>query len=278
MKYDPPATPETDESEKGPELAPKGEGEELRVIEPEAVEVLESETEKQARKKELETPPRPKSQMGMLLLLFGVLFIMIDPNLRKLMADVAGYALTPTISFGGEFPILTIVLAGAIMITLSTLVRHFFIDWVGMARTQNTMRAFQKEFGEARRSKDTKRINEMSKAQPQLMALQAEMSSSQMKPMAFTMLVVIPMFAWLWTFVSKLDYHYFSAPWNLSVNMFTTEGIIFGSSILPHWILLYSVLSIPFGQLLQKGLKVWSWRRRVDHVLSDHPDVHDAGE
>lgn len=250
----------------------------VRVVEADRLEVVESQAEKEKRKQEEEAPPRPKSNFGMLFLLFAVLFVMIDPNLRTMTGQATGTVLYPIIGFNGQYPVLTIIIAGVVMITLSTLVRHFFIDWIKMARTQNTMRAFQKEFNAARRERDTKRINELQKTQTKLMGLQAELSGSQMKPMGFTMLVVIPMFAWLWEFVSHLDYTKFSTPWNLEVEMFATNGILFGSSILPHWILLYSILSIPFGQLLMKALKVYSWRKRVDHILSDHPDVHEPTE
>lgn len=259
----------------GPVEVSEPKGEEIRVVESGELEILETEQEVQMRKKTEEAPPKPKSNFGMLLILFGVLFVMIDPKLRTLAGTAMGFVLNPIITFDGRYPVLTIIMAGTIMITLSTLVRHFFIDWIKMARIQNTMRAFQKEFNVARRERDTKRINELQKTQKDLMGLQAEMSGSQMKPMAYTMLVVIPMFAWLWEFVASLDYSAFSTPWNLRVDMFTTNGVLFGSSVLPHWILLYSVLSIPFGQLLQKALKVWSWRNRVDHILSDHPDVHE---
>lgn len=268
--------PEVMEPEPRPSSPP--EAEDIRVVEDEEVEVVESEAEKQARRKEEEKPPRPKSNLGVMMVFMVVLFIMFDPNLRDATGRYTGMVLMPIIGFDGRFPVLTVVLAGVIMITLSTIVRHFFIDWISMARTQKIMRAFQKEFREARMAQDTKRVNMLAKEQQKLMGMQTEMTSGQMKPMGYTMLVVIPMFAWLWTFVSTLDYHWFSTPWNLEVDMYTREGIVFGTSVLPHWILLYSVLSIPFGQLLQKALKVWSWRDRVDHVLSDHPDVHDADE
>src|SRR5438067_1097187 len=94
------------------------------------------------------------------------------------------------------------------------------------------------------------------------MGIQAELSSGQMKPMAFTMIVVVPMFAWLYTFVASLDYPFFTAPWNTHIDMFATSGILFGSSVLPHWVLFYSAISVPFGTLLQKALKYFDWRDR----------------
>lgn len=254
--------------------AQAGDDDDVRIIEADDIEIVETEAQRQERTKLEEAPPRPKSNFGMMLIFFVVLFIMFDENLRNMTGNAVGFALNPTIGFGGGFPVATLMLAGVIMVTLSTVVRHFFVDHIKMARSQNLMRAFQKEFREARMAKDTPRVNELAKEQQKLLGLQQEMTSGQFKPMGVTMLVVIPMFAWLWTFVAAVDYHFFTTPWNMQVDLFTKEGIIFGSSVLPHWILLYSVLSIPFGQLVQKGLKVWSWRKRVDHIMSDHPDVH----
>ncbi|MBW3582454.1 MAG: DUF106 domain-containing protein [Euryarchaeota archaeon] len=264
-------------------VAPPGKGEpgdegEVRVVEPDEIEIVESDQERQAREKQEKAPPPKKSNLGMIMIFMVVIFVMLDPNLRTATGNAVGVVMDPLIGFDHELPVLTILLAGLIMITISTVVRHFFMDWTKMARQQNITRAFQAEFRKARMDRDTKRMNELQKAQGDLMQMQQELTGMQMKPMAFTMLVIIPMFAWMFDFVVALDWHWFSTPWNLKVDMFTTEGILFGTSILPHWILLYSVVSIPFSSLLQKALKVWGWRKRVDHVLSDHPDVHDASE
>lgn len=256
----------------------------FRVVEPEdddELEVIEAPDEKRQRvqleekRKEGEDRPKPRINFWMILMMMGILFIMIDPALRSGVAGLVGFVMEPIVGFNGRYPTLTIILTGIIMIFLTTIVRHLFIDWVRMAKVQNTMRAFQKEFNKARKEKDTKRVNELQKVQPEVMGLQAEMTGSQMKPMAFSMIIVVPLFAWLWEFITIFDYRFFTAPWNLHVDFFTREGIIFGSSILPHWILLYSVMSIPFGQILQKALKVWSWRDRLHHVFSGEPEIDD---
>lgn len=249
------------------------EGEDLEVIE--APDERRQRTQLEEKKKEEEDKPKPRINFWMILMMMGILFIMIDPALRSGVASGVGLVMEPIVGFNGRYPTLTIILTGIIMIFLTTIVRHFFIDWIRMAKVQNTMRAFQKEFNKARKEKDTKRVNELQKIQPEVMGLQAEMTGSQMKPMAFSMVIVVPLFAWLWEFITVFDYQFFAAPWNLHVDFFSRDGIIFGTSILPHWILLYSVMSIPFGQILQKALKVWSWRDRLHHVFSGEPEIDD---
>jgi uncharacterized membrane protein (DUF106 family) len=198
-------------------------------------------------------PPPPKGQFFQIFLFMIVIFFLFDQRLRMFLGNAVGFVLNPVIGFHGHLPILTILLAALVMIAASTIVRHLLVDWVKIARIQNTMRAFQKAMREARLKRDTRRIEQLTKFQTKLMGLQAELSSGQLKPMAGTMLIVIPLFAWLWQFVQGLDYQFFTAPWNPTVDMFK-------STVLPHWILFYSAISIPFGTLLQKGLKYWSWK------------------
>ena len=85
---------------------------------------------------------------------------------------------------------------------------------------------------------------------PQVMMLQSEMMSNQMRPMMFTMLIAIPIIMWLRIFVDGMNLQVLSLPWegNYSLN----DSLWF----LPHWILVYSALSLPFGQILMRGLKL----------------------
>ena len=210
-------------------------------------------------------PVAPKGQFAQIFLFMLVLFVLFDQRLRMYLGNAVGFVLNPLIGFGGRLPILTILLAALIMISASTVVRHMLVDWVKVARISNTMRSFQKAMADARKSRDPKRIEQLSKFQTKLMSLQSELSSSQMKPMAATMLIVIPLFAWLYQFVASLDYQFFTAPWNLHVEMFK-------STVLPHWILFYSAISVPFGSLLQKLLKYYSWKEHW-HLLRPRNEI-----
>ena len=86
-----------------------------------------------------------------------------------------------------------------------------------------------------------------------------------MKLMPVTMLVVIPIFAWLATFidisVTSTSSTSISVPWALNVNMKS-------SNILPNWVLLYSLLTLPFSQVLTKVLKYFSFSKRLKNIES----------
>ncbi len=218
-----------------------------------------------------ETPKRRGNFLTILTFAF-VFLILFDQNLRETTGRVVGFALDPLVGFDGAFPVLTIILAGTVMVIMTTVLRHFTTDWLDMAKVQAYMRAFQKEMAEARKENNTYKLKVLQDKQTDVMAMQQKMSGKQLKTMPATMILVIPLFAWLFTFVTRLDYRFYSTPWNPTVDMFGTEGILFGSSLFPHWILLYMVVSIPFGALVQKTMKFVSWKERWQ---KEHPDVHE---
>jgi uncharacterized membrane protein (DUF106 family) len=75
--------------------------------------------------------------------------------------------------------------------------------------------------------------------------------------MPVTMLVIIPIFAWLANFIYlDLSSTSFSVPWAFDASMKS-------SNVLPNWVLLYSLLTLPFGQVLTRVLKYFSFRRRL---------------
>lgn len=208
-------------------------------------------------------PPFPKGQFLQIFIFVAALFVLFDNSLRTLLGRAVGFVFNPIIGFDHQQPVLTILLASIIMVGMSTGVRHLFVDWVRMAYVQNVMRSFQRAMREARVARDPKKIEQLQRAQPKLMGLQAELSSSQMKPLGFTFLIIIPMFAWLTDFIVHIEYPFFSAPWNERVDMFD-------STVLPHWLLFYSGVSIPFGALVQKVLKFFTWRHHW-HLMRTPP-------
>ncbi|HWH08490.1 MAG TPA: EMC3/TMCO1 family protein [Candidatus Thermoplasmatota archaeon] len=210
-----------------------------------------------------------------MLLTFGlVIVILFNPTLSAALGRYTGFVLEPLLGHGPL--LLTIFLASVVLVIATTAIRHFLVDWTKMARVQESMRAFQKEFMEARKSNNTYKLKKLTDAQPEVMAMQAEISTEQMKPMAFTMLLVIPIFAWLGAYV---DEHrgddpcgaYIEVPWNdrwyFGGTAVTREQCptafakLFGwLTPFPHWIALYSLFGIPFGQLAQRALKLWEYR------------------
>ena len=212
------------------------------------------------------------------VLVFFILFD-IPKGIREGTAFVAGFILQPVIGFGGGAPLLTIFLASVVLIIATTAIRHFLTDWTKMARMQEAMRAFSAEMKEARKSNNTYKLKKLTESQQDLMQLQSSAQMEQMKPMALTMLLVIPIFAWLGVFLASAaggaDQPLFlRAPWNHEWNVMQPYTWITGNpGWFPRWIVLYSLFGIPFGQIAQRALKLWEYR----HVDLDG-DGKPAGE
>jgi len=217
-------------------------------------------------------PPRPRGMFTTLLLFVAVFFVFSNQALYGAIGRGMDRVLGPVLGFGGAYPVFSIMLGGTLLVLLTTLVRHFTTDWLEMAKAQNTMRHFQKELQKARKENNTYRLKKLQDRQMDILQMQQQAQARQMRTMPLTMVVVVPLFAWMGLFISRLDYWFFTTPWNEAVDMFRTNGVVFGSSVFPHWILLYMALSIPLGALAQKAMKYLSWRERWQRR---HPEVHE---
>ena len=210
---------------------------------------------------------RPKAGSLWTFVAFGVIiFVMFNAPLRDQLGEWVGVVLDPLIGFDGKYPVLTIVIAGTLMVLATTLIRHFTTDWLEQARVQAYMRSFQKELSAARKANNTFKMKKLQDKQPEVLMKQQELQAASMKTMPFTMIIVVPLFAWVFQFLTGLDYWWYSSPWNPRVDMFE-------STVFPHWVLLYMTLSIPLGALVQKAMKYASWKERWQRR---HPEVHEG--
>ncbi|MDH3365356.1 MAG: EMC3/TMCO1 family protein [Thermoplasmata archaeon] len=217
-------------------------------------------------------PAKPDmgGQLMMLMAFMVALFVLFDNNIRQGLGKIVGVALMPLVGFGGEYPVFTLVGTGLIMTLFSVTVRHLFIDWTSMARNQRIMSAFQKEMREARTTNNTFKLKKLTELQPQMTAQQMKSMQSQFKLMPITMIVIIPIFAWLANFVYlDISSTIFSVPWEFNASMKS-------SNILPNWVLLYSLVTLPFGQILQRALKYFSFSRKLHDLERREYDADDA--
>ena len=208
-----------------------------------------------------EKPVQPPAMGGMLLTMLFMMYIIMNEDLRDGMGAIAGSILEPRISFDYQYPAVTFLLAGVTMISLTTIIRHVLIDWEVMAETQSKMNAYNKEMSKARKSGNEARMRKLMAMQPQVMVLQSEMMSNQMRPMMFTMVIALPIIMWLRIFVEGMGHPVLSLPWEGNYNL--NDDLWF----LPHWILVYSALSLPFGQILMRVLKMASLAGKSEETL-----------
>jgi len=210
-------------------------------------------------------PPKPDfgGQLLLMLALLFSMFLLFDQGMRQSLGKIVGVGLNPLVGFGGQFPLLTLFCTGLITSIFTITVRQLFTDWIGQARNARIGSAFNKELREARLSNNTYKLKKLTELQPQMMSQQLKASQTQMKLMPVTMIVIVPTFAWLANFI-YLDIQsiQFSVPWAFNASMTS-------ASVLPNWILLYSLLTLPFSQVLTRVLKYVSFSRKLSQLESE---------
>ena len=195
------------------------------------------------------------STMMYMLLFMMITFALVFTGIGNILGYYFGLILKPIIGFGGKYPILTIFLAGLIVVFLSGALTNFFTDWRRMGEMQESQKAFQKEIQKARKEGNTNRMNKLMKMQPEMMRKQQDASSGSMKSMLFLIIFIFPIFIWLRTFLAGLDHFYFTVPWANYVSLFDKPFLM------QAWLWLYLIFSMVFGQLIRQGLKIISWSK-----------------
>lgn len=193
------------------------------------------------------------SMMKYLMIMLIMMFVFTSTNIGIHLGNLFGLALQPIIGFKGQYPVLTIFLAGIIVVILSGSLTNFFTDWKKMGEMQQTQKAFSAEMQKARKEGNTNRVNKLMKMQPELMRKQQEASSGSMKSMLFLFIFIWPIFIWLRGFLAGLDHFYFTTPWVQSVSLFDKPFLM------QAWLWLYLIFSMVIGQVIRQGLKYISW-------------------
>lgn len=197
----------------------------------------------------------------LMLLIFVIGFIFMDPSIRNGVALGLNTVFYPLIGFNGSDPLFTIVLAGIIVVFLSSFLTHLFTNWKAMGQAQETQRAFQRELTKARKENNQSRLQKLMKMQPQIMKMTMQSQGGMTKSMVFLVIFIAPIFVWLTYFLGNVPYFFFTVPWGSGVSLFGKA-----SMIMSNWFLLYLLFSFLAGQLIRQGLKWISWSNRWQNL------------
>jgi len=203
------------------------------------------------------TPGASWSRFATIFILILAVFVLFDQGLRTALGTAVGYVLNPLVGFNYQYPVLTLFITGILMTGLTVLVRHFFTNYVEQAENQKIVSAFNLELRKARQENNTYKTKKLMEQQSSIMQRSLKSSSTQLKLLPATMIIVIPIFAWVAVFIANAHSPIISVPWADSVNL-TQNAILF-----PNWVLLYSLVSIPFGQVLARALRWYEFRKRL---------------
>ena len=193
-----------------------------------------------------------------MILIFGLYFIDGDQH-------IIGGALNTVfqvIDFGGQYPVPTLMIMGSIMILLSSGIRTLMTDTLEQQKAQAFSSAFNRELRQARLDNNLYKVKKLMEMQPIMMQKSMESSNQMMKSMPFTMLIVVPIFLWVRYFVAVTLYdagtQVISVPW--AMNAINLTDVYW---FLPAWILIYSLISIPLGQIIMRVVRGIQFRRHL---------------
>lgn len=213
-------------------------------------------------------PMSSKTMLGMMMTLVIMMVVMsFRTQIGQALDVVFRY-----IAFDGKYPVLTLIIAGLVMITVSTVIRSLMSDPIQMARNQQIQSDFNKEFRQARIENNLFKMKKLQEQQPQIMAMSMEASTQQMKVMPITMLFIIPVYAWVWFFLIP-DGTYFAGDLvsNLTVNMpwgsLDLNTMLMG--FFPAWIVIYTMVSLPIGQIENRLIRFVLLKKRLNDLESE---------
>jgi uncharacterized membrane protein (DUF106 family) len=151
--------------------------------------------------------------------------------------------------FDIPFYVLIIILS-ALSGLYASIIQKYTIDYEKMTEVQARMKEFQAEYREAQLSQDEKKIKKLEAKKERVMREQMEMSQQQFKPMAYILVVSVPIFFWLLFRLSQVT----------STITFPYVGIVGLQDaavwIIPAWILWYMICSITLSQVIRKSLNI----------------------
>ncbi|WP_321505134.1 EMC3/TMCO1 family protein [uncultured Methanoregula sp.] len=190
---------------------------------------------------------------GMYIALGFMMLMMLSYSVEWLRVGVGkgiNTALAPAVDgFGIPFFVLIIILS-AFTGLYSSIIQKYTIDYDKMTETQERMKEFQKEYREAQLSQDEKRIKKLEARRDRVMKEQLEMSQQQFKPMAYILVITVPIFFWLLFRLSEV-HTTITMPYLGTHNL--NEAALW---IIPAWIFWYMICSITLSQVIRKSLNI----------------------
>jgi uncharacterized membrane protein (DUF106 family) len=143
-----------------------------------------------------------------------------------------------------------IVILSALTGLYSSIIQKYTIDYEKMTETQERMKEFQTEYREAQLSQDEKKIKKMEAKKERVMKEQLEMSQNQFKPMAYILVLTVPIFFWLLFRLNQVQ-STITFPYIGTVGLHNPAVWV-----IPAWMLWYMICSITLSQIIRKSLNI----------------------
>jgi uncharacterized membrane protein (DUF106 family) len=190
---------------------------------------------------------------GMYIALMFMLLMMYSYSVEWLRVGVGQGIDTVFRPLIDEFKIpfyILIVILSALTGLYSSIIQKYTIDYEKMTEVQARMKEFQAEYREAQLSQDEKKIKKLETKKDRMMREQLEMSQNQFKPMAYILVLTVPIFFWLLFRLSQLK-STITLPYAGTVGLHDPAVWI-----IPAWILWYMICSLTLSQIIRKSLNI----------------------
>ncbi len=208
---------------------------------------------------------RKKEQMKKLIegagMGLGFLVMLVSLVYREQVATALNAALGPLAEFVGRNNFLITILILAVITGIYTsVVQKYTMNWELMAKSkeyQKQIRELQKELIEAKKEDNKHKIKKIEKRRAEVMKKQTqfsgEMFRQQMKPMAYIMIITLPIFMWMLVFAGEYSSGVVIFP--LIGEKELSATFQFGFS---YWLIWYIICSIPIAQVIRKAIGIKS--------------------
>jgi uncharacterized membrane protein (DUF106 family) len=188
--------------------------------------------------------------------MIGVFF----PSFRIQLAEAISPILKPLLSIGGIH--IVIFILSSFTALYSTVIQKYTIDYKRMKEINKRIVDFQKKYMKAVKENNQFLIKQLEKEQGEIRELQAELMSMNFRSMFYTVVVTIPIWAWLWYVIYDVKHSNLSSGFYSGVSHFNVivpfAGKIHVSDamVLPWWLFWYILCSITVGQIIKKLIKL----------------------
>ena len=193
-----------------------------------------------------------------MLMMLGVMVMMtlliMNPDIRNSLGSIADPVLSPVLPEESYF-VFTVLVLGTFSMTMNTVLRNLFTDPMAQAHIGHRQRQVRMMMNDARMSRDPILQEKATTLQQQMMPEQLKVQMGAMKPMMFTMVFIIAIFAWLTTTVENFRVDYVSLPWHTEWNLLGDKFLFF-----PAWICTYICMSAPLGRIVDRHIKLLRYR------------------
>ena len=197
-----------------------------------------------------ETPQAGGQMMFLLLMMIMMMILIANPNVRNSLMGYADPILKPIVPQNSI--ILMVFTLGSASMVINTILRSFFMDPVAQAHIAHRQREIGKMAQEARLDQNKVALDTAMKMREKMLPDQMAVQMGAFKPMMFTMIFIIAIFAWLASSVENFRVDYISLPWNPKWGLIDDKVMWF----IPVWVFAYICMSAPLGRIIDRHIKL----------------------